>query len=133
MEANAAENRLRTRRGGEEFALPEANIMYTMYAVLGGALFLVVAGGLIYRLFRDCFSRARTVQARLADKEESSYERVGTSGKVYRKADYILVFEAGGRQLRFLTSFWNYDAFKVGTHGVLKYRGGKFLSFTPNR
>ena len=113
--------------------MPETNIMYIIYAVLGGALFVVITGGLIHRLFRDCLGRTHTVRARVVDKEESAYERVGTSGKVYRKADYILVFEADGKRLRFLTSFWNYDAFKVGTRGMLKYRGGKFLSFTPNR
>jgi hypothetical protein len=43
--------------------------------------------------------------------------------------DYIVVFYANGKTLRFKTSVWVYDSVEKGETGILKYKGNKFISY----
>jgi Protein of unknown function (DUF2500). len=104
-----------------------ANYAWIIVAV-SGLFCLLFLAGLARTIRKNYFGKAVTVKARVADKLTDTYHPASrfSPGTV---TDYFLVFDAGGKILRFKVSFWVYDTVKKGEKGLLRYQGDRFIRF----
>ena len=80
----------------------------------------------LLRYCKNCFSHESSVNAEVVDKDSHtirSFRFAKTTTK------YIVSFRADGKVLKFFTSFWTYDAVRIGERGVLRYKGNIFIKF----
>lgn len=104
-------------------------VLFIVETALPWLVVLAILIGVIRRFWRDRLSKTIKVKASVIDKISDDYQAVIPNGYPHTRTDYILVFSAGNRVLRFMTSVWIFDSVKKGDTGTLKYKGNRLISF----
>lgn len=107
--------------------------MNAVAQMIGQGLIFVLAAavvwGVLRKLIKNVFGKMQTAGAKVLDKYTTSHEAVSNVGPARTMTDCVVVFDVGGRTMRFLTSMWIYDSIRKGEKGVLKYKGDRLVSF----
>lgn len=96
--------------------------------IFGGFLF-VLSILIFIKFFRDHVGKAKIVNAMLINKQHYEYETVSKMAGRQTKIRYVLVFDINGDEERFDVSSYVYDTYDRGQHGILKYKGSRFIYF----
>lgn len=105
------------------------NIPGTFVNILFGALCAAIFVLLAYRAVRFLYSKERSEQAMVFDKKTFEQTVYRKSGAPYIKREFCVTWVCGRKKRVFDVSDETYNRCSVGDCGILRFRGGKFVSF----
>jgi hypothetical protein len=105
------------------------NFVNSIESLIFTLLFIIIFIGIGLNFFKNCFGKTITVKAKIIDKLATTYKTTSLNPNSSTVTDYVIVFYAKGKSIRFKTSVWLYDSVKKGQIGILKYKGIRLISF----
>ncbi|MHC1693918.1 MAG: DUF2500 family protein [Eubacteriales bacterium] len=99
-------------------------VQYSVITIIG----ITLISCLIYKYIRDYTGKDISEYAELIDKSVTEYDIQGKYNS-YQKNVYVLVFNAGGKILKFMVGQFAYDSVKKGSRGMLTYHGERMINF----
>lgn len=101
--------------------------------VLEGGLLLVLAVGLIHRLFRNRIGKPSAAEAELIEKREEPYRPFSVFGKLGPSVQrpYTLTFRSKGKLCKFGADRLLYDLAAEGQKVKITYKGSRLIGIEP--
>jgi hypothetical protein len=106
-----------------------SNIVSIVQEAIMTLLFLIIFVGIARKFIKNYFSKSIAVNAKVIDKIATTFQTASSYAPKSKATDYVIVFYANGKTIRFKTSIWIYDSVKKGETGLLKYTGTRLISF----
>lgn len=103
----------------------------TIALLLGGAFWLVLIGGMAYRLLRDRVTRKKKTRAQILRKRDSTCENFTQFGALGRRhiTSFMLECRIQGKVRTFEVSPLLYDRVEAGQEGLLTYQGSRGIDW----
>ena len=95
-------------------------------AIIAASVVIVWFVGILIRIFRQRYSKAKTVSATVIHKQVTeSFSKY--SGKT---ENYFVTFRIGNKHRSFKVSQFSYNGYRIGETGTLKYKADRLIDFS---
>jgi len=101
------------------------NIINYVFLLIG----IIIVMGIFSRILINSFSKEKSTNAVLVDKQYYEKRIYSKSQAPYTKKEYVLTFLCGNKKKYFNVSELSYKNYRVNQKGILKYKGNQIIDF----